>query len=142
MESRLAKVVAVGRERVTVSVAAAACPRCAAGRGCGAGLLGPRPPTELPVKAAPGVALKPGDSVRLELVPARLLRAAWLAYGLPLAGLVGGALLAAYLVPGAEPMAVLASAGGLVTGALLGRRALSSKGQLSECVPTAAERIG
>lgn len=94
------------------------------------------------MKVAAGLVLEPGDRVRLEFAPAPLLRAAWLAYGLPLAGLVGGALLAGWMAPGGELAAVLAAVCGLGAGALVGRRALTRNGQIGECVPMAAERVG
>lgn len=143
MDSPEAKVVAVGQGRVTVSVdPMAACPRCAAGRGCGAGLLGRRSVAELEVKVAAGLVLEPGDRVRLEFAPAPVLYAAWLAYGLPLAGLVAGALAGSSIGSGGEPGAVLGALSGLGAGALLGRRALSRNGQIGACVPTATERSG
>lgn len=134
----------MGTRRATVSVdAAAVCPRCAAGQGCGAGLFVGRPrPAELEVEVAPGLVLEPGDRVSLEIVPSRLLRTAWQAYGLPLAGLVAGALAAAWAAPGGELAAVLGALFGLVAGAIAGRRALSRNGQLGHCVPTAAEKTG
>ena len=66
-----------------------ACQRCADGRGCGAGLLGADDgPRQVRLKAPQGMTLRAGDRVRLVIAPRQLLRAAWLAYGLPLSGLV------------------------------------------------------
>lgn len=143
MEAPEAKVLAVAGTSATVSVdAAAVCQRCAAGRGCGAGLFGKRQqPAELVVNVPPGVVLKAGDRVRLDLVPAHLLRAAWLAYGLPLAGLLLGAILASRLFPSNELAAVLLAALGLLAGAWQGRRTLTRSGCLRHCVPTASERL-
>ncbi|HZD53357.1 MAG TPA: SoxR reducing system RseC family protein, partial [Woeseiaceae bacterium] len=121
MDRPEAKVIAVGRHRATVSVeVAAACPRCASGAGCGAGLLvRRREPAELEVEIARGISLQPGDRVRLAFLPARLLRAAWLAYGLPLGGIVCGTLLSAWLEPRGELAAVAMGVAGLLAGFLL-----------------------
>jgi sigma-E factor negative regulatory protein RseC len=135
------QVVAVGRQSVTVSVdAAAVCQRCAAGRGCGAGLFGKRQPaTLLDVNVGEGVALRVGDRVRLELLPAHLLRAAWLVYGLPLFSmLLAVAAGSSLLAPGSDLAAVLSGAAGLVAGVLLGRRAINRSGCLRQCIPTAS----
>ncbi len=138
-----ARVIAAGRERATVSVdSAAVCARCAAGRGCGAGLLGQRQkPAIIEAKLAEGMTLEAGDRVRLEFVPAELMRAAWLAYGLPLAGLVVAVIAASRLAPANEPAAIAAAAIGLVAGAWYGRRSLRQGTCLSRCVPTISARI-
>lgn len=138
-----ARVIAAGRERATVSVdASAVCARCAAGRGCGAGLFGQRrKPAIIEAKLTEGLTLVAGDRVRLEFVPAELVRAAWLAYGLPLAGLIAAVLVAARLAPGNELAAVVGAALGLVAGAWYGRRSLRQSGCLSRCVPIVSERI-
>lgn len=120
----------------------AICARCAAGRGCGAGLFGQRrKPAVIEAKVADGLLLEAGDRVRLEFVPAELVRAAWLAYGLPLAGLVSAALAATRVFPGNELAAVVCAALGLVAGAAWGRRSLLRDSCLSRCVPTVSERL-
>ena len=54
---------------------AAVCARCAAGRGCGAGLLGStRQPAVIEARVSEGIALRTGDRVRLEFVAAEMLR--------------------------------------------------------------------
>lgn len=143
MDTPEAKVLAVDGERATVSVdRAAICARCAAGRGCGAGLFGVRrQPAVIEVRLAAGVVVEAGDCVRLEFASARLLHAAWLAYGLPLASMIGAVLLAARIAPANELAAVLFAACGLVAGAVYGRRLLLQSGCLSQCVPTASARI-
>ena len=121
---------------------AAVCARCAAGRGCGAGLLGARrKPAVIEAEIAEGISLRPGDRVRLEFVPAELLRAAWLAYGLPLTGLVGAALLATRVAPGNELAAVACAALGLLAGAAYGCRSLRLNGCVSRCLPVVSERL-
>lgn len=121
---------------------AAVCARCAAGRGCGAGLLGAqRKPAVIEAKVAGGISLRAGDRVRLEFVPAELLRAAWLAYGLPLTGFVAAALAATRIAPGSELAAVAGAALGLLAGAAYGRRSLRLNGCVGRCVPVVSERL-
>lgn len=126
MESPVATVVSVHNSRAVVRAeAAAVCARCAAGRGCGAGLLGgTRSVGELEVTVAEGVRVRAGDRVCLSLEPANLLTASVFAYGFPLLGLMA-ALLLTWLVPVpvSDPQAVLAGALGLAIGAWAGRSA-------------------
>lgn len=120
----------------------AVCARCTAGRGCGAGLFGQRrKPAVIEARVAEGMMLEAGDRVRLEFVPAELVRAAWLAYGLPLGGFIAAALVATRLAPGNELAAVAGAALGLVAGAWYGRRSLARSNCLSRCVPVVSERI-
>jgi sigma-E factor negative regulatory protein RseC len=123
MNAPEARVVAAGSDFATVSVeAVAACARCAAGRGCGAGLLQQGRTRLIEVSVAAGLDLEPGDRVRLELAPERILRAAWLAYGLPLLAMVLGVAFAAGMAqPVNDFVAVVAGAGGLAGGVVLGR---------------------
>src|SRR5690606_15793996 len=75
----------------TVRVEASlACARCAAGRGCGAGLLQKGRTRTFEARVPADLHLEPGDIVRLELKPDHLLQAASLAYGLPLLGIMLG----------------------------------------------------
>jgi sigma-E factor negative regulatory protein RseC len=143
VDSGQATVLAVGPERALVRVSTApACARCAAGQGCGAGLFERRQAAELAVRVAPNLALRPGDRVRLELAPERLLAVAGLAYGLPLAGLVAGALAAGGAAPGHELAAVIGALGGLAAGVLLGRRGLTREERAGRCLPVAADKLG
>jgi positive regulator of sigma E activity len=100
-----------------------------------------RKPAVIEARIAGGIALRTGDRVRLEFVAAELLRAAWLAYGLPLTGLVAAALLATRIAPGNELAAVACAALGLLAGAAGGRRFLRRGGCLSRCVPVISERL-
>lgn len=121
---------------------AVVCARCAAGRGCGAGLFGRRrQPAVIEAKVAAGVTLEAGDRVRLEFLGSELVRAAWLAYGLPLAGVVAAVLVATRIAPGDDLTAVACAALGLLAGAWYGRRSLKRSGCLSRCVPMVAERL-
>jgi sigma-E factor negative regulatory protein RseC len=101
-----------------------ACPRCAEGRGCGAGLFGRRNragAVSLPVP--PTLELRPGQPVKLRLREQTLLAAALLVYGQPLAGaaIASGA---AWLLGFGEPAAILAALAGLVAGMATARQRL------------------
>lgn len=136
-------VVATGPGTATVSVeAAVACARCAAGRGCGAGLLQRGKAKVLEVSVAEGLELDVGDRVRLDLAPDRLLRAAWLAYGLPLLSMVVATALAALVLAPGSDLAMVAFGGlGLAAGVLAGRRKLGGSGCARHLTPVARERI-
>lgn len=102
------------------------CPRCAAGRGCGAGIFSRGRPRMVEVTLPPGVSFRIGEPVRFSLEPERLLHAAWLVYGVPLLSLFVAAILAAYLWPG-EPSdgpALGLAVVGLVGGGWWARRRL------------------
>ncbi len=65
-----------------------ACPRCADGRGCGAGLFQSRRRRTLRVPRAAGFEAAPGSRVSVTLPRSSLNRLALLGYGLPLAAFV------------------------------------------------------
>ena len=114
----------------------AVCARCAAGRGCGAGVFGASRGTrrlDLAVDDRPALAV--GDTVGIELAPGNVLAAALVVYGLPLAGATAGAGLAYGLGLG-DAGAALTALGGLCAGALAGRRRLRSAGCLARFTPT------
>jgi len=137
------QVVALGQGSATVSVdAAVACARCAAGRGCGAGLFQEGRKRLIEVNVVQGLSLEIGDRVRLEQAPGQLLRAAWLAYGLPLVSMLVAVAVAAAIVESSDELAaVLFGAAGLLAGAWTGRRILHRNACLRRIVPTACERI-
>jgi len=139
MDSPIGKIVAIGATSARVKVAStAACPRCAAGRGCGAGLLsGTRKASILEVTVAAGSGLREGDEVVLALEPSHLLRATMLVYGLPLMGIVV-ALMAGWMVsrPMTDGVAILLAVAGLAAGMLAGRWQLHRHECLREFVPT------
>ena len=142
MESPAGMVIAVRRSasgtRVTVDVdAAAACPRCAAGKGCGAGLFGGRRPgRRIEADLVPGTEVAKGDVVRLRLAPRSLLQASLIVYGWPLAGALTGASLAYATRFGDAGAAVLALLG-MAAGAFLVRRRLARQDCLRNFTPTA-----
>ncbi len=99
------------------------CPRCDRGEGCGQGAwLASR--SRVWRLRVPTDSLPIATPVRIEFPAARLLQAATLAYGLPLLGLVCGAVVGQLL--GGDPVAVAGSLIGL-TGALLMVRRLAGR---------------
>ena len=95
------------------------------------------------VRVADGLELEAGDQVRLELPPDRLLRAAWLAYGLPLSATVLAVSVATAVLDPANEFAVVAfGVLGLAVGVFIGRRKLASHRCIWQFTPVACERIG
>ena len=108
----LATVVAVSDHGVTLDVdGAAACARCASGKGCGAGFVAGKRSRPIRARLLPGVRVREGQQVNIELAGRNLLRAAALVYGLPLTGALAGASLAWVLQAGDPGAAILAIAG-------------------------------
>lgn len=123
-----ATVLSVDEQGVTVKVdVAQKCARCAAGKGCGAGLLGARGRTHtLTLERPRGMDLHAGDRVELTLPPERLLQASVLAYGLPLAALLLLPLAAETLWgPYGDGALALLAAGALAAAIVAGRRLLA-----------------
>ena len=138
MDSPVGKILSISQGRATVAVErTAACPRCAAGKGCGAGLLsGSTRPAVLEVSLSPHLKLSEGDEVRLILEPSNLLHASLLVYGLPLAGIVL-MLVAGWLIsrPLSDPEAIAYAIAGLTAGLLAGRWQLNRRDCLKQFVP-------
>lgn len=136
METPKGTVVSVTRRAgetcVVVYVETAACPRCAAGRGCGAGLPAPGRRVELPVD--PSLGLVEGDAVDLRLEPASVLRAALTVYGWPLGGAVAAAVMA-YGMRLDDAAAAAAALLGIGGGLLAARLRLARAGCIREFVP-------
>ena len=88
------------------------CPRCAAGKGCGAGIF-TTGIAERQVEAAvpPGLRPQVDDRVEILLAPENLLRAAFVVYGLPMIGAIAGAALAYAASLGDAAAALLALLG-------------------------------
>ena len=114
-----------------------ACQRCAEGRGCGAGLAGAAAgfPKRLRLDVDERHRFQAGDDVVVEVPAHSLRRAAVNAYGLPLAGLLSGAALAA-IVAGTGPVngdtaGILCALAGLLLGMVLCRLRLT-RGSLSD----------
>lgn len=129
---------------ITVRVErAAACKRCAAGKGCGAGLfqrgtadatLDIRLPSE-------NMDLQPGEQIELALAPRRLLEAALTVYGLPLAG-AGCFVLVAHMSELGDAGSVVAALAGLFAGLFVGRARLRRSGCLDRMTPEIVARAG
>jgi len=139
-----AKVVAVDTAQVTVEVESSlACARCAAGKGCGAGLLGGAAQTKrITVPYTNGLRLRHGDRVLLTLHPAGLLRAALIGYGFPLFGTILALLLGNWLQDGlSDADAVLLAVIGLIIGLLAGRHKLKHADCPGSMTPTISQRL-
>jgi sigma-E factor negative regulatory protein RseC len=119
---------------------ASTCARCAAGKGCGAGLVSGGRTRRVQALVLDGVELKAGDEVRIELSGSNLLRASGLVYGLPLAGAVTLAGLAYWLQPGDVAAAIMAILG-LAAGWLAARRRLANAACLRDFTPTITKRL-
>jgi len=113
-----------------------ACPRCASGKGCGAGILAAgRGARRIQVLVDPGLGLIEGDVVDLNLAPQNILRAAIIVYGLPMLGAMVGAAIAYAFVLG-DAGAAVAALVGLACGVLIGRWRLRRTSCLQQFVPT------
>ena len=107
----------------------AVCARCAAGKGCGAGLFGAKSsPTTIQIELPSSGVFNEGDPVRLEISSKRLLHASMLAYGLPLAGALTLTFLGGlFIQPLPDIVAVALAGSGLIAGFLAGRRQLQNE---------------
>ncbi len=144
MNTPEATVVSVDHQTVTVRVEGiVACSRCAAGKGCGAGLIGGDPGArEFALPTPPGMTLQQGETVLLQLLPARLLQASFLAYGLPLVCMLLLPVLADWLFGPLNDAALAGFAlAGLVAALLLGRRYLAREPCLRRLTPGIAGRV-
>jgi sigma-E factor negative regulatory protein RseC len=117
------------------------CPRCAEGKGCGAGLLGRTSGSQrVDALVTSDLKVREGDEVRIELASGNLLRAATIVYGLPLAGAVLGAAIA-YFSGLSELYAAMAALGGTVAGLMVARLRLRRSGCFRQFTPTIVERL-
>ena len=118
-----------------------ACPRCAAGKGCGAGLFtGNARKRSVEVIVGEHLSLAEGDSVEISLGSEDLLKAALIVYGLPLSGAIIAAGLA-YLLELGDSTAAIAAVVGLVSGLLVGRWRLSRGECIESFVPHIERRL-
>jgi positive regulator of sigma E activity len=122
------------RAVVEVDVAAA-CPRCAAGKGCGAGLLQPGGRRQIEVMVPDGVHPRVNDRVEVSLAPRNLLQAAVTVYGFPLTGGLAGAAFAYAFVLG-DTAAAVAALLGVAAGFAAGRWRLRQGACLGRFTPT------
>ncbi len=117
------------------------CARCAAGKGCGAGILGgDEKLRRVDALIANDLDVGEGDQVAIELAPNNLLRASSIVYGLPLLGAVGGAS-GAWLSGMGDLGAAIAALAGVGVGILAGRRRLQRTGCLRTFTPVVTARI-
>lgn len=144
MQTRPATVISVTHDSALVSVdAALTCARCAAGKGCGAGILaGSDRPHRIEVALDPALSLRVGDQVRLSLHSSHLLRASALAYGLPLAGIVLALAAGSWLVDSLpDAQAVVLALSGYLAGYVAGRYFLRRENCIERLVPRISGRI-
>lgn len=142
MDRASGKIISVCAVSATVSVADTGCPRCAAGKGCGAGLLtGRSGSSEVELQLPAGHQYHVGDEVTLSIASSSLLRAALLAYGLPLAGTVL-ALTVGWLVmaPLSDLAGALIALAGLLAGFIAGRSQLRKDDWCKQFVPSIDSR--
>ena len=127
----------------TVAVDAAVfCPRCAEGKGCGAGILGTAAGEgRVEARVLDDLDIEIGDRVNLVLEPRRVLQAAAIVYGLPLAGALLGAI-AAWALRVGDAVASLSALIGLLAGFFLARWRVSASGCVQDYTPKIVDRIG
>jgi positive regulator of sigma E activity len=140
MENPTGRVVSLvdsgGGVRAVVEVdTAAACPRCAAGKGCGAGLLQPAGRNQIEVAIPEGLSPHVDDRVEVTLAPRNLLQAAATVYGFPLTGGLAGAAFA-YALELGDSAAAVAALLGLGIGLAASRRRLRQGPCLRRFTPT------
>jgi sigma-E factor negative regulatory protein RseC len=119
----------------------AVCPRCAAGKGCGAGLLAGTDRTRtVEATVLQNLELHTGDSVELRLAPTNLLAAAGIVYGLPLLGAIvaaGGA----YFMRQGDAAAAAAAVAGVIVGLMISRHKLRQADCINDLVPTVEKKL-
>lgn len=127
------------RAIVNVDVAVA-CPRCAAGKGCGAGLLtGSGGDRQVEATIRSGLDIAENDVVEISLAPDNLLRAAVIVYGLPMFGAVAAAAIA-YVLSLGDAAAAVAALSGLGLGLAVSRWRLRRTACLRRFIPS-VERL-
>lgn len=111
------------------------CPRCAAGKGCGAGIFGTGGGNrQVEASVRPGLALTVNDIVDISLTSNNLLQAAIIVYGLPMLGAVVGAAVA-YALSLGDAAAAVAALLGLAAGLGISRWRLRKTSCLRRFVP-------
>ena len=129
------------RAVVEVKVAAS-CPRCASGKGCGAGIFTVSSSAAQPVEASvrKGLDLSEGDVVEISLAPDNLLQAAIIVYGLPMLGAIAGATLA-YAFSLRDAVAAMAALIGMAAGLVVSRWRVRQTSCLRNFVPVVERRV-
>lgn len=132
---------AASRSAVLDVDAVAACPRCAEGKGCGAGVIaGPGKPRRINASVADALEVQPGDRVSFVLAPEKVLQAAIVVYGYPLFAAVVAAL-TAYLAGWGDPGTVIAAVLGLGAGIGIARKTLTRQRCLRDFTPRVVDRL-
>lgn len=119
--------------------AAAACPRCASGKGCGAGLF-VNTSRRIEASYPLGIGLTAGDIVEISLATDSLLRASLLVYGLPLFMALAAVGLAYGLSLG-DAAASVAALVGLILGLAIARRRIAQRVCLRQFTPVVSRRL-
>lgn len=128
-----------GRLVLSCETTAAACSACG-GRGCALRWLAARDGVlDLPLQSKALTGLAPGDAVVVEVSETELLRAAALAYLLPLGGLLAGALAARVVAPATELAALVMAGAGLALGWAWSRARLRSRPPGYRVMPRGAQ---
>ncbi len=143
METVSGKICAIDESRITVEVRSAiSCKRCAAGNGCGAGIFqSNNNQREIRLRKPEGLSAGVGDRVELSIESRSILRAAVLAYGLPLISMLSTlAIVHSLPVKIGEPLAVLMAILGLTLGVFVGRRFLSNDSVCTQFVPIVSDQ--
>jgi len=118
-----------------------ACPRCAAGKGCGAGILGGSGRIrQIEVTVRPELGLCEGDQVEIALPSRDLLHAAAIVYGLPMLGAMFAAGLAFAMSLG-DSAAAFWALGGLAVGLLAARWRLRQAACIGRFAPSVEKRL-
>ncbi len=113
------QVIGIRHGRVLVrTVGAAGCGSCAAGRGCGAGVLGKLFRRRSPeVEAVTDIDVDLGDQVIIGMDDTGMLYGSLALYGAPLAGLLVGMTATAILFPGSgDAVVLMAGLAGMLAG--------------------------
>ncbi|MGI9223748.1 MAG: SoxR reducing system RseC family protein [Woeseiaceae bacterium] len=141
MENPQGRVLTVDKQALAavVEIAAAfSCARCAAGKGCGAGLFDSgRQSRRISANIAAGIDVNEGDEVSIELAPRHVLNAALIVYGTPLGGGLVGAILA-YALGLGDLYAAIAALAGITAGIAIARRRAAH--DLCQFTPTIVAR--
>jgi sigma-E factor negative regulatory protein RseC len=112
------------------------CARCAAGKGCGAGLLAtPNGEQRIEAHIPAGLEVEINDNVEVSLAPASLLHAAAVVYGIPMLGALLAAAVA-YSASLGDAGAAVASLLGLGAGLVVSRSRLRKPGCLRSFTPS------
>jgi len=132
---------APGRRAMVDVGASAACPRCAAGKGCGAGLFATQNERRCLEALIPdGLHCAVGDIVEVSLTTDNVFRAALVVYGLPMSGAIVAAAIA-FALALTDSAAVAVALGGLMLGLAIARQHLNRLACLRRFVPTISRRL-